>query len=299
MNSNYCLSLILCTSFAIVSIFFVSCKESKEKNNQLPEPQIKCGVARIQGKLNDRTSKITSLILKFQNPVTADESIIETTVEKDGSFYFEAPIECSNVFSSIYFPGYGVVITYLSSEDLLNISLKVDNNNKLKIDNISGNNFLTNQDKENIVNVGSKYLTYRDIDADLICKMTPEEYANHEMNKMKTRIDYSLNGTKFSEAGENFILNELQLMHLTGILFPYKERVELLCRDKIKGPVQEPTDIQYYSFLKSFKLNNQRYIYSNYYSKMIQILLSRKAFNIPHISNKNRRMVIYCKSNVK
>ena len=285
MNRKNYFIFLVCT-FIVISIMFFSCKKSQERIMQLPEPQIKAGIAIVYGKLNDPISKIQTLILRFQNPITADESIIETKVEKDGSFLFEAPIECSTVFSSIYSPGYGGVKIELSSDKDLEVEIKLDNTGKLKLDNFTGNNFLTKskQNKEYYETVLTKYFdfAYPKKKPDF-CSITPEEYVNYEMDMMKSRIDYSMNGAKFLDSGENFIINELKLLHLTGILLPYTERVEMFCYDKENWTPQEP-DIQYYAFLKSFDLNNSHYIYSNYYSKMIQVLLSRRALNIPNIS---------------
>jgi len=272
------------TIFAIISISFFSCKKSQEKVELLPDSQIKMEMVKVFGKLNDPTSKISSLILRFQNPVTASESIIEKPVEKDGSFYFEAPIECSTVFSSIYSPGFGGVLVELTSNKETKVELNLDISGKLKVNNVTGKNFLTKQDGENFGAVIGKYVTYNKTNAELICKMTPEEYANYEMKMLQERTDYAMKDVKFSTAGKIVALNELKLLHLSGALLSYKERLEL-CQNKESLTPQEP-DIKYYTFLKSFELNNPQYLYSanGFYHKTMQILLSTKALNIPPIS---------------
>ena len=270
-------------SIIIVCMALFSC--SPTEKDILSEPQIKAGVAKIYGKLDDPESKITALTLQFQNPVTADENIIETKVEKDGSFYFEAPIECSTVFSSIYSSGYGGVLVELSPDKDMTVNLKLDNTEKIKVDNVSGNSLLTNQDKENYGDVLFKYSTYR-YNMSPIFKATPEEYAHFEMKMMKPRIDYAMKGAKFSDAGKNFMLNELKLFHLSGIVLPYKERTKMLFsshEDFEDWSPQEP-DIEFYTFLKSFHLNNPQYLYNSTYFEIMQCLLSAKALNIPFIS---------------
>ena len=275
---------LACIIFLLISVLF-SCNKSHAKEEQLPDPQIKSGIARIHGKLNDPKSQLSSLILRFQNPVTAGESIIEKQIEKDGSFYLETPVECSTVFSSIYSPGFGGVGIELTSGEDTNVELNLDNSEKLKVDSVSGKSFLTKQDGENLDIVFGRYVDYHKINVDSICKMTPEEYANYEMDMLQTRTDYAMKDVKFSDAGKNFVLNELKLFHLLEALLPYKERVEMLCRDKENLPPQEP-DIKYYTFLKSFELNNPQYLYSanGFYHKIMQILLSTKALNIPPVS---------------
>jgi len=268
-----------------ISASLFSCKKSQVKSERLPDSQIKEGFVEIHGKLIDPKSQIPSLILRFQNPVTASESITETQIEKDGSFYFEAPVECSTIFSSIYSPGFGGVLVELTSGEDIKVELNLDNTNNLKVVNSTGSRLLTAQDIENWNNVFGRYVEYNKINVELICKMTPKEYAQYEMDMMKTRTDYAMKDVKFSDTGEKLINNELKLLHLEGVLLPYKERLEMLCRDKEDLPPQEP-DIQYYTFLKSFKLNNPQYLYSvnGYYHKIMQTLLSIKALNIPPVS---------------
>ena len=277
---------LACSISLLISISLFSCKKSQAKEEQLPDPQIKAGIARIHGKLNDPKSQLSSLILRFQNPVTASESIIESQVEKDGSFYFEAPIECSTVFSSIYSSGYGGVLIELSSNEDIKVELNLDNSGKLKVNSVTGKSFLSEQDVESYGVVIERYITYNKINIELICKMTPEEYASYEMNMMQERTDYAMKDVKFSDAGKNFALNELKLYHLKGALLPYKERLEMLCQDKENLSLQDP-DIKYYIFLKSFDLNNPQYLYSlnnGFYHIIMQILLSTKALNIPPVS---------------
>ena len=284
MKSKYRFFLA-CFIFMLISVSFFSCKKSHVKDEQLPNPQIKAGIAKIYGKLNDPKSQINSLILRFQNPVTASESIIETQVDKVGNFYFETPIECSIVFCSIYSPGFGGVLVELTSDEDIKVELRMDDTNKLKVFNFNGIRLLTDQDTENWNNVFGKYVDYNKINVELICKMTPKEYAQSEMDMMKIRTDYAMKDAKFSYSGMKLISNELKLLHLKGALLPYRERVKMLCQDVENLSLQEP-DIQYFSFLKSFELNNPQYLYSpmGYYYKIMQLLLSEKTFNIPPVS---------------
>ena len=282
MKRNFRFFLVCIFSFGI-SIYFFSCKKSQVKAEQLPEPQIVAGVARVHGKLNDPKSQITSLILRFKNPVTASENTIETQVEKDGSFYFETTIECSPIFCSLYYPRYGAVLIELFSDEDKKIDLGLDSSGKLIINNVSGNSLLTNRDKVNYSIVTGRYLDYYNTN-EFICNMAPEEYADNEMDMLKVRINHAMRDAKFSYSGESYTLNELKILHLRGALLQYKERLEMLCRDKGTLQFQEP-GIQYYSFLESFDLNNPQYIYCTFYSDMMQRVLTRKAFDIPLIAD--------------
>jgi len=280
MNSSSFFKLIASVNFFLI---LFSCSHAEK--NTFSDPQIKAGVAKIYGKLNDPESKVTSLILQFQNPVTADESIIETKVDKDGSFYFEVPVECAVVFGSLYSFGYRGVLIELSSDKDINIELELDDSEeRIRINNISGNALLTDEDKENYQDVFIRYVTF-DFDIGQLFEMMPEEYAHFEMDMMKPRTDYAMTGAKFSEAGKNFTLNELKLIHLQGALLWYKGRMEKFFKnvEGFENWIQEP-DIKYYTFLKSFDLNNPQYFCNYYYPETMQALLSVKALNIPPIS---------------
>ena len=274
-------------SFFKYLFFFVFCIIpffcSYAQVSGFPEPQINAGIAKVYGKLNDPSSQISSLILEFSNLVTADRSYIDTKKEKDGSFYFEVPIECSTVIGAISSPGFGGVLIELSSEKPINVELRANSTGNLEIDSISGSKYLSNQDKINCAVALNRFLGYNNGNIELMCKMTPEEFVNNEMDLMQKRIDYAMKDYYFSEQGKTYALNELHLLYLWGWLLPYKERVESLCPDRNNVQV---TDIHYYTFLKSFNLNNSQNLLCYYsYSNLMQRLLTVKAFNIPPISD--------------
>jgi len=286
-NIKY-LFLIKHILFIAIGLMSFSCSNTEKEI--FPNPQIKAGVVKIHGKLNDPQSQLSSLILRFQNPVTASESIVEAQIEKNGNFYFETPAECSTVFSSIYSPGFGGVILELTSDEDIKVELDVDSSGKLQLNSVTGKNFLTKQDEDNYGSVLGKYITYHSNDQKYDPKMTPDEFKQYQMNWMKVRTEYAMKDVEFSDAGRNFVFNELKLLQ-AGTLLEYQEGAELLfTNSSSKNPSENwsPPDpeIQYYAFLKSFELNNPQYLYSpnGYYHKIMQILLSVKAFDIPPIS---------------
>jgi thiol-disulfide isomerase/thioredoxin len=286
MNNKRFYFLVLSTLLVGIYISFFSCKKKQDKVESRMDPQIKAGMVKIHGKLNDPHSKVPFLILRFQNPVTLDESIIETPVAKNGNFYFETWVECSTVFSSLYSSGHGGVFIELTPDESIEVDLKLDNMENLKVENSTGNTILTDLDKDSYGDVLDRYYTYDQtgVKEELICKMTPEEYAEYEINRMKIRTDYAVKDAKFSNSRVNLLaMNECRIIHLKGMLLHYKERMEIVCKDKEGSTIQEP-DIQYYTFLKPFDLNNPQYLYTINFSSFMKRLLSIKAFNIPPIS---------------
>jgi len=272
----------------VVFIFFCSMPFScsNTEKEQLPEPEIKAGFAKVSGKVinfsKQESETIPIINLYIFSPVTSDSYYIETKIDKDGNFYFEVPIECSTVLGTLSVHGYEAVIIELSSQEEINVKLKLDNSfSVIRIENITGQSILSDEDKKYYTVAIDKYFTYQQqTNIPQICKMTPEEYVHSEMDEMQKRIDYAMEDTKFTDTGRIFMLNELRLYHLCGVLLSYKSRVEMLC----DTTVQEP-DVQYYSFLKSFKLNNPQYIYNLSFQKTMYALLSIKALNIPAISD--------------
>jgi len=287
--SNKYRFFVLCTFFILMSTFYFSCKKSQDKVEKFPEPLIKAGIVKVFGKLYDPNLKIPSLILRFKNPITADETIIETSVEKDGNFHFEVPIECSTIISSIYAPGYGGLLIELTSGEDFKVELKLDNTNKLKADNVNGNYFLTIQDKMNFNGVVSRFLSFDGYERKPVHEMTFEQWANYQMELMKMRTEYAMKDDKYSVAGKIFTLNELQMFNLTNILFEYKQWAELYYDNNkenknLKDWMPKEPDFQYYTFLNKFDLSNPQLINTGYYSKLMQLLLSKQVFNIPAIS---------------
>jgi len=255
-----------------------------------PNPEIKEGIAKVSGKITNFSllkGKIKPVInLYVSCPVTSDSYDFETKLDSDGNFYFEVPIECSTVIGRISYPGYQAAVIELSSRNELKVELKLDSTYGIvRLENTTGQFLLTNEERVKYIVAITKYSTQsHEYVSPRICEMTPDEYARYEMEAMQPQIDNAMENLEFSEAGRKFVLNELRLLHLGGVLFSYKDRIEMLCANKENMSVQEP-DIQYYSFLKSFELNNPQYIYNYYYQKLMQTLLTLKALNIPAISD--------------
>jgi hypothetical protein len=270
MNLSYFVRTV--ALFHIVTMSLSCVSNEKETLNSVPE--IKDGIAKVSGKIINFSlkegEKYPVINLRVSGPVTADQYIFESNIDKNGNFYFEVPIECSTI-SPLGFPGNQAVAIELSSTEDIKIELKLDNSNKLTIVNVTGQSVFTNDDSMNYPVALFKYSTFDKLSPfpPDFCEMKPEEFARFQMDVvMPTRIKYAIGNVKFSDAGKNFILNELRTMHLGGYLLDYKERLDQLCKNKENRSRQEH-DIQYYSFLKSFDLNNPLYIYNNFFRSVM------------------------------
>lgn len=268
-----------------ICIFLFSCVQSQPGNNQFPEPQIKAEVAKLSGKVANPVPELSTLDLRFSNPVTSEESIYEIRLENDGSFHIEVPVECSAVIASIVAEGYGGVFIILSAGEKAEVELEFDQAGKFKISQAKELNLLTEEDKENIGNAIDRFSSYRSEPPQE--QITPQEYSQREMKMMKTRIDYALEGAKLSNAARDYLLKELSLLYLKGRLLPYKAVMEMRYQDRIASGNYLPVepDSSYYSFLQSFNLNDPQYFYCNYYPEVVQRLISAPGLNIPQISD--------------
>ena len=256
----------------LTGIYLISSSCSNPEKEMFPNPEIKAGIAKVSGTVinfslqEGKTKPIINLYCFY--PVTSDSYFIETALDIDGNFFFEVPIECSTVFGTVSIPGYEAAIIELSSRKEIKVELKLDSSFRIiRLENATGQSLLTNEGKVNYRIAMLKYINYystQQSDLLKVCEMTPEEYAHYEMKQMQARINYAMEATNFSEAGRKFAYNELQLIHLIGTLLSYDSRVEMLCRNKENWSPNE-TDIPYYSFLKSFELNNPQYIYNRHY----------------------------------
>jgi thiol-disulfide isomerase/thioredoxin len=273
-----------------VCMFFFSCKKTQTSSGLLPEPSIEDGIAKVSGKVINPPSGLSEIALPFPNPVTAEESIIETNLEEDGSFLFEVPIECSIVFAGISASQYySANIIALSPEEETKIELKINREGGIELVKNTGFEILTKKDMLDLRTAMEEYIAYHDEDKDApkpVYEMTPEEYAQYEMNKMKVRIDYSMEDIQFSDAGMNLTINEMKLFYLSGRLFAYKQAMRSYSdkdHNLFNEHPQEP-ERAYYSFLKSFNLNDPQYLYvMARYSSTMRSILSAPALNIPPI----------------
>ncbi|MDR1120507.1 MAG: TlpA family protein disulfide reductase [Dysgonamonadaceae bacterium] len=263
-----------------ICIFLFSCTQQPGRD-QFPDPQIKAGTARLSGKVINPVPGLSTLDLRFPNPVTAEESIYEVRLESDGRFQIEVPVECSAVLAYIVPTGYGgAIITVLSAGEETEVELKFDWTGKFKISKAKELNLLTKKDKENFGNIVDRFTSHRSETPH--AQITPQEYAQREMSMMKTRIDYAMEGAKLSDAARDYFLKDLSLFYLKGRLLSYKEILEMTYgRDSL----QVDPDAAYYSFLQSFNLNDPQYFYSGHYSEMMQRLISAPGLNIPQIAD--------------
>ncbi|GBU07114.1 hypothetical protein AwDysgo_04450 [Bacteroidales bacterium] len=268
----------------ICTVLFSCASASKDR---LPDLQIKAGTAKVVGKVINFQVKEgednPSITLWYPNPVTADESLFETPLNDDGSFYFEVPIEC-NIIGLIYSEIFntGISVGLVDNEEVkLEVVFDELGNKKAKVQSSLS---FTDGDAVSIEEVMMRFYGHR-FPAEPFYDKSPEDYAQNELKQLEGRAEYALEGSNLSEKAKFFVLNHFEMIYFAGRLLTYKDGIELnyrgLNQEADWGDFipQEPTR-SYYSFLKIFDLNNPKYLYYHAYVRGLQFILTIDTLNI-------------------
>lgn len=263
-------------------------------NNKLPDPAIKVRTAQIYGnisnlKLSEGEEDVT-IGVSVYNPITGQNNY-KTNLDKNNRFSLNVPLECSTAIVGFNVQtktkGYVSCVVGLDQDKELQMNIVFDDKGDMKIDAKGGLN-LTSDDMKNIgqaIILFDTHYTWGDY-----YKMTPEEFAEHELNiSLKERTNIALDSLALSEKIREYLVKSFNLGYFKGRLFYYKDAAE----NSFKGAgIKIPADYKaaepeksYYSFLSKFNLNDPQYLYSYSYSGFIKAFLSIKAFNIPQIND--------------
>ena len=280
--------LIACIYFA----FFCGCNHTN--NNDLPEPKIQVGTAKIAGKVVNFHRKegesLPVFSLYIPHPVTAEYAEFQKSLNEDGSFYFEVPLECSPIVgfirSDIYIGGVCLVD---GEETQLEIIKSAGDSIKVNMKSSLG---LTSDDMVNIAEVANELNTQSTNSLDY--KMNPEDYSRfiiHRIDEiMKTSVE---NNPKLSPGAKQFISLNYRLFFLNIDLFHYSRKMYFNFlynpenKDKSDSDFTFPPEPEksYYAFLKHFNLNNRQYLYANLYYTVLDSILGNEKLAIPAIQD--------------
>lgn len=274
-----------------------SCTDFRNNNDQLPDPEVKAGIAKISGtitnlKLPEGEKKVT-VEIGLMNPVTGEEIRFRTNLNENNGFSLDVPLECNtaivgfNIGTDTKY--YGNASVGLKQDNELQMNIVFDDKGDFKIESKGGLN-LRNEDMINISKAQGlfeEHHTWGDY-----CKMTPNEFAEHELTiSLKERTNASLDSLVLTGKIKKLLIDQFNLRFLKGRLFYYKSDAEKSFKmSEIKQPADsdytavEP-NIEYYSFLKDFNLNNPQYLYCYSYSEFLQRFLTIAAFKIPKIED--------------
>lgn len=265
--------------------------------DQLPDPKIKIGTAKVLGKVTNfgvrEGEDFPVLTLYVTNPVTAESDRYESRLDKDFRFYFEVPIECSCTN--------GVLISSMFTVDGASIVLKPGEETHIEI--LYEDNGPMHAKMDSCVELSSDDV-FNSVKAILdfsggfvrnekapLYTMTPEDFSRLAIDEYiverlkKARIDSVL-----SENAKVIITNECRLIYLNNVLLDYQGYMDRNHKnfkskdDTDKFTPQEPKK-SYYAFLKDFSLSDPHLLYNCTYPIVLQSILSNKTLNIPAIND--------------
>ena len=290
MKSIIIFKRILITS--ICTAFLYGCNHTN--NDDLPEPKIQAGTAKITGKVVNfhriEGESLPVLSLFVPHPVTAEYAKYQEKLNEDGSFFFEVPLECSPIVgfirSDVYVGG-----VCLIAEEETQLEIIKNEGDSIRV-NMKSSLGLTSDDMINIAEVANELNTQSTNSLDY--RLTPEEHSRFIMQRideiMKTVVD---NNPKLSNRAKQLISVNYQLFFLHEDLFHYSRKMyyNFLYNPENKGKSRKdftfPSEPEksYYAFLKHFNLNNPQYLYADLYYVVLDSILSNNTLAIPAIKD--------------
>ncbi|QIK60761.1 redoxin family protein [Dysgonomonas sp. HDW5A] len=275
----------------LMNLLILSCVSTDK--NTFPEPKIKSGTTKVSGIIENfefKEGEEKAIVKLFvPNPVSGVPFRLETSLNKDGSFEFDVPLEADYMI--------GIINIEALNKNLI-IGLGTAKETKLTIiDNKNGNIGiilsnpigLTTEDALNLGEVLTQMYTTPSADSTYY-KMAPKDFASVAIKNMEKILNIAANDTTLSLSTKNFVKNEYKLYYLSGCLLDYAGYIELnyqnfKTKEEPDNFTPQKPDISYYSFLQYFDLNNPQYIYNTTYSEVFQKILFDNTLNIPKIED--------------
>jgi len=291
MNYSFFLKHIISISFCFM---LSSCSNTKE--NTLPNPEIKVGIAKVSGKITNFSPsgkedhpKLILIVLQPVNATVIPFYQTTNTVNEDGIFSFEVPMQCSYAVGYIYSEknydkGFNVCLTSGKETKMEIIDEKID---RFKITNQTDSLGLTSTDLINMNMVIRMLIHYR-TPGITGCK-TSNEFVQRAKIRLNNKLKKIAENEALSETAKNYLANSVKMFTLNWELFCYRELMQIAYlndgnEDLENFNLQEP-DKKYYAFLKDFNLNNPQYLYDENYPRLLQRILSNAMLNIPVIGD--------------
>ncbi|MBF0574880.1 TlpA family protein disulfide reductase [Dysgonomonas sp. GY617] len=276
-----------------ICIAFLSCTSTNK--DKFPEPKIMMGTAKVTGSITNLQLKDGDekpiIRLRVPNPVTGEPSMLETYLNKDGSFSFEVPMESNfmiGIISSEILRT-GLIIGLASQEETKLIITKKDDEN-IEV-NISSRIELTSNDVLNFGDTINQMMMMENQDSySSDYKMSPTDFARITIQNMEKTLNIILNDTILSKSAQNFGMNEFKLFYLASYLLDYdfyisKTHKDIKTTEDSKEFTPQKLEKSYFTFLKDFNLNDPQYLYNGSYSRVLKNILFNETLNIPLIKD--------------
>lgn len=270
----------------------------KDSTDELIKPEIRFGIAKIQGQIFNYKPKTgdkgLTICVGFTNVVTGEKVKIETKVDDSNKFMMDVPLERSVALVGLNITtdmnDYGWRTIGLNQDKSLQLTIKFKDSTEFEISGKGGLD-ISSSDMLNATTASSRFIEFNTWDD--YSKMTPEEFFEKTMHgELAKRMEFAMDSLSFSKQIRGFLMDDFTLLFLKGRVLVYKIVADQDFSNNGKKifysdySAIEP-DLATYSFLKEYDLNNPKYLYSFNYSVFLRRFLSISAFKIPIIGNDN------------
>jgi thiol-disulfide isomerase/thioredoxin len=238
------------------------------KEHELAVPDIKFGIAKIDGKLsNYQADSLPIINIAISYPVTDMTKTFEAKVKPDSSFSFAIPIECKMITCIRYDDTYAGVCLSPGKTTTITITHLNDGKIKIKSDNLLG---LLESDLEQCSTVSMEIFNncVNPIRGDLLeQQILPEEFCKQHSAAWDSTLNYIERISSIS--------NNLKAWNINALMPFFIEDIILRCYSSYSNKKD-------FSCLKQYDLNNPNLLYG-LYSMMITMpfLEMDAAANIP------------------
>jgi len=287
MNYSSFFRLIVSIGFCF-ALFYCS----DTKGQTLPNPEIKEGIATLSGKITNlhpvRKTDNLKLTLIVPYLINTENFSYPTTVNEDGIFSFEVPMQCNYAIGYIRmnFYDYDGFNVCLASGKETKIELVYDETARLKIVDQIDSLGLTSTDLFNINRVLNRSIISHPPGFTGYFK-TPDEFMKRAKITLNYRLKIIEENNALSEIAKHYIANNVKIHTLDWRLLRNREIMQIYSNagneDVAFLNFHEPK--KYYAFLKDFDLNNPQYLYQAHYLEVLNMILSNETLNIPPIGD--------------
>jgi thiol-disulfide isomerase/thioredoxin len=275
----------------LIGLFFLGLLPSHAQEK--PEQFIKCGTAKITGKIRNLRSDVSSGTLYVAEVVTGGGSYHTFKIGQDGSFSLEIPIETHQITGSLQIAEDNSVIT-LAAADGEETFLTIDYDSAgqtIQDAAIRTQVPINHCDLMKTGDVIGKALrgigiTPDSLDSASFYDKSSDFFKEVIFNKSERREAVFKNASCLSPLNRAILSGAMKLYVESNYLFHYPENMEEDFRkhnakrewDKYK--LEKPGK-GYYSFLKRYDFNNPDYLYSGAYSDLFKYILRDSVLNLP------------------
>ncbi len=270
----------------------------KKDSSPLPPVTMKEGIAILSGQIlgsNLPEELLKPFEVNVRNPITIENQVYQVKPDKTGKFKVDIPVlcpvfgRCSNFFNMVVLtPGEeSKVFIDLSKQSRQQSRYQKDKSDQSPSVYMTNSLNLSTKDLSYIMNIPRMQNRSKMMVG--VNNMNSDTYKKYIIHSMDSLIQIINADNEISEKGKEIAIYEIKVYTLLA-LCSYTQNSKMAyiqannlsyeAMDSIPLKPEEP-GIDYYSFLKDFKLNEPNWLYSPTYSPIIGLISELKVFDMP------------------